>query len=113
MRKPSKILGQPVSCHWSPDCDVNGFQPANPDHPSRANIRRNRRLLDMLLSCGDVATARKIVAAYHPHFRDYEDKIVQCAAEIRQRETLERLRTRVYPLAGIEGQTTRTYRRSV
>ena len=91
MRKPS-ILGQPVSCRWSADCDVNGFQPANPDKPSRSNIRRNRRLLDMLLSCGDVATARKIVAAYHPYFRDYEDKI-------RQQETLERLRARTYPLA--------------
>ena len=98
MRKPS-ILGQPVSCRWSADCDVNGFQPANPDKPSRSNIRRNQRLLDMLLSCGDVATARKIIAAYHPYFRDYEDKIRQCAAEIRQQETLERLRARTYPLA--------------
>jgi hypothetical protein len=106
MRKP--ILGQPVSCRWSVDCDVNSFQPANPDNPSRSTIRRNRRLLDMLLSAGDVATARKIVAAYHPHFRDYEDKIRQCAAEIRSKETLERLRTRVYPLAGIGTGTTPT-----
>jgi hypothetical protein len=90
MRKQERIFGRQVVYRWSPDCDVNSFRPTNPDKPTRSDIRRNRLLMDMLLSAGDVTTARKIVAAY-PYLRDYDEKIRQCVAEMRQQETSERL----------------------
>jgi hypothetical protein len=90
--RENQVLNQPVDCRWSSDTDVNSFQETNPDKPTRSDIRRNRRLLDMLLSAGDVETARKIVDA-HPYLRDYEEKIRQCTKEVRRQETRERLRT--------------------
>jgi hypothetical protein len=90
-KREYQVLYQPVDCRWYPGNDVNSFRETNPDKPTRADNRRHRRLLDMLLSAGDVVTARKIVGA-HPYLRDYEDKIRQCAKEFHRQETQERLR---------------------
>jgi hypothetical protein len=90
-----QVLYQSVAC----DCDVSSFRETNPDKPTRADIRRNRRLLDMLLSAGDIITARKIVYT-HPYLRDYEEKIRQCAKELRRQQMWDRLRR----LGGREGR---------
>jgi hypothetical protein len=85
-----QVLNQPVDCRWFPG--ANSFREYNPDKPTRTDIRAHRRLLDQLLSAGDITTARKIVDT-HPYLRDYEEKIRQCAKELRRQETRERLRS--------------------
>jgi len=88
-KRDFQVLNQPVDCSWFPG--VGSFRPYNPDKPTRSNIRAHRQLLDQLLSAGDTMTALKIVST-HPYLRDYEEKIRQCAKELRRRETWERLR---------------------
>jgi hypothetical protein len=84
-----QVLHQPVDCRWFPG--ANSIREYNPDKPTRTNIRAHRRLLDQLLSAGDIATARKIVDT-HPYLRDYEEKIRQCAKELRREQMWDRLR---------------------
>jgi hypothetical protein len=69
----------------------------NPDKPTRTDIRAHRRLLDQLLSAGDIVTARKIVDT-HPYLRDYEEKIRQCAEELRQERMRDAARSQQPPL---------------
>lgn len=81
-----------IICRWSPDTDPNSLGPCeDPDHPSRTTRRRHRLLLDMLLEGDSLTDAYKIVAAY-PYLRaEYGPKLKERSAEIRRRETRDRL----------------------
>jgi hypothetical protein len=97
----NQVLHQPVDCRWFPG--ANSVQEYNPDKPTRTVVRAHRRLLDQLLSAGDITTARKIVDT-HPYLRDYEEKIRQCVKELRReriRDELRRLRLPMSDLASV------------
>ena len=83
VRRHERMTG--VHCRWSPDLDVNGIGPLvqDPDNLSRASLRRNRLLLNMHIVCGDLTTARKIIAAYPQLRAEYETKIQARAKQLR------------------------------
>jgi hypothetical protein len=72
---------------WSPDLNLNGIGPLvkDPDNLSRVSLRRNRMMLDMLIACGDLMTARKITAAHAQLRVEYAGKIQARAKEISER----------------------------
>jgi hypothetical protein len=67
---------------WNSDLDINSLGPVcDPAHPTRRNQARHRHILDMMLEVGQLATARKILAAY-PYLQDeYGDRMARAVRE--------------------------------
>jgi hypothetical protein len=62
----------------------------NPDRPTRNMRRRNQRLVEMLLACGDIETVRQILAGY-PYLRaEYSDRLARRSRELMQARVRQR-----------------------
>jgi hypothetical protein len=68
-----------IDCRWDPNLDLNGLGPlvVNPANPSQHTRARHRRLMDMLLAVGDLATIRDVLAAYPYLYAEYGERVAQ------------------------------------
>ena len=68
--------------HLTPDINSIGPLVKDPNNLSPTSLRRNRFLLDMLIDCGDLVRAWKIIAAYRQLRPEYTGKIQARAKRI-------------------------------